>query len=434
MLNKFKQMFEIKELRDKFIFTAIILLIYRIGAHIPIPGIDTRELANFFSTQANTLFDLYNMFAGGAFKKATIFALGIMPYISASIIMQLLGAIYEPVKKIQMQGAEGRKTIVQWTRYLTVGLALIQAFGISIFLNSIQEFNIILISPAFFTFIAVVTLTAGTILIMWLGERITEKGVGNGISILIFIGIIVEMPMGIMNEINKVVIGVTSPLVILAVAGFVVLSTMAIVMLTLGIRKIPIQTAKRVVGNKTMGGQNSYLPIRVNSVGVIPIIFASSFLFIPNTIASFFPNNQFIQTLSSYFVPGRLVYVLIFGFMIIFFTYIYTAIQFNPNDIAENLRKQGAFIPGYRAGQWTAEYLDKVLSRLTLPGAIFLTLVAVIPDIVAQSLNLAFYLGGTTLLIAVGVALDTAQQVEGHLLMRQYDGFMSSGKLRSRRG
>ena len=434
MLNKFQQMFEIKELRDKFIFTALILLIYRVGAHIPIPGINAKELANYFATQGNSMLDLYNMFSGGAFKKATVFALGIMPYISASIVMQLLGAVYAPIKKLQMEGAEGRKTITQWTRYGTVGLSIIQAFGISIFLRSIKDFDILMINPVFFTVVAVITLTTGTLIIMWLGERITEKGIGNGISILIFVGIIARFPTAIYQEVKKVAMGVTSPFVMLAVAVFLVGITMFVVMLTLGVRKIPIHSQKRVVGNKVTGGQNTYLPIKVNSVGVLPIIFASSFLIVPQTLGSFFPNVEAVQSMVSYFSPGSFVYMLGFSLLIIFFTYLYTAIQFNPYDIAENLRKQGAFIPGYRAGQWTAEYLDKVLSRLTLPGSMALAAVAIVPQIVAYGLNLSFFMGGTTLLIAVGVSLDTAQQVEGFLLMKHYDGIMSSGKIRGRRG
>ncbi len=434
MLNKFQQMLEIKELRDKFIFTALILLLYRVGAHIPIPGINAQGLASYFASQGNSMLDLYNMFSGGAFKKATIFALGIMPYISASIVIQILGAVYAPIKKIQMDGAEGRKRITQWTRYGTVGLSMIQAFGISIFLRSIKDFDILMINPVFFTVVSVVILTTGTLIIMWLGERITEKGIGNGISILIFIGIIAEFPASIYQEIKKVAMGVTSPFVILAVIAFLILITAFVVVLTLGVRKIPIQSQKRVVGNKVTGGQNTYLPIKVNSVGVMPIIFASSFLVIPQTIASFFPNVEGVQNAVSYMAPGSFVYMAGYSVLIIFFTYLYTAIQFNPYDIAENLRKQGAFIPGHRAGEWTADYLDKVLSRLTLPGSMALAAVAIIPEVIAYGLNLSFFMGGTTLLIAVGVSLDTAQQVEGFLLMRHYDGLMSSGKIRGRRG
>jgi len=433
VISKLKTIWEIKELRDRILFTFFIILIYRIGAHIPIPGINTRELANYFMSKSNTLFDLYNMFAGGAFKKATIFALGIMPYISASIIMQLLGVIYEPIKRLQNEGMEGRKQIIQYTRYGTIFLSSLQALGISIFLTSIKDFNIILINRVFFTIVAVVVLTTGTVILMWFGERITEKGIGNGISLLIFLGIISRLPAAVIQEIKKWTVGATSTLGIFGVLVFIVLTTAAVVYLTLGTRKIPIQTTKRIIGNKIMGGQTTYLPIRVNSVGVIAIIFASSFLFVPNTIASFFPNVEPIQVLASYFRPGNWVYTIIYTFLIIIFMYLYTAIQFNPYDIAENLRKQGAFIPGYRAGKWTAEYLDKVLTRLTLPASIFIALVAIIPDYISYKMNWGFYLGGTTLLIVVGVALDVAQQIEGHLLMHQYDGLMGSTRIRGRR-
>jgi len=437
VLETFKNIFKIPELRKKVLFTLGILFVYRLGGHVPTPGIDPIALKEFFNESQNTLFGMYDMFVGGAFKKVTVFALGIMPYISASIIIQLLGAVFPYFHKLQREGAEGRQKITQYTRYGTVLLSAIQAFGIAVFLESIQTKTgqgVVLFPGIGFKLLTMLILTTGTIFIMWLGEQINNRGIGNGISLIIFIGIIAGLPAAITAEIQAFSAGTRSLFAILLILAIVFGMVAFIVLVSQGIRKIPIQTPKRVIGRKVYGGQTSHLPLRVNTAGVIPVIFASSVMFVPNTIAQFFPNVEFVQSFQQWFVPGEWAYNIFYGLLIVFFTYFYTAIIFNPIDISDNLKKSGGFIPGIRPGKHTAEFLDKILTRITLPGAFFLAFISIVPFVIISAFNVSFFLGGTSVLIVVGVALDTINQLESHLMMRNYDGFLKKGKIRGRKG
>ncbi|MCI0511882.1 preprotein translocase subunit SecY [candidate division KSB1 bacterium] len=443
MLKSFQSIFKIPELRRRILFTLGILVVYRLGGHVPVPGIYGPDLFKYFSTvTGGGLLDLYDMFAGGAFKNATVFALGIMPYISASIIIQLLGAVVPYFQKLQREGEEGRKKINQLTRYGTVLVAALQAFGIAKMLmsldNSRADLNIVILSNFEFFFLTIITLSCGTIFLMWLGEQITERGLGNGISLIIFIGIVVRLPNAVINEIRQVSIGMRPYIVEVILLLVMVLTVAAVVLLTQGTRKIPVQYAKRVIGRKIYGGQSTHIPLRVNTAGVMPIIFAQSIMFLPQTITQFFPKSELMQTFASYFDVTSVVYWIVYSVMIIFFTYFYTAIAFNPVDVADNMRKSGGFIPGVRAGKKTSEYIDNILTKITLPGSIFLALIAIFPYLVSKVTGVGYdfssFFGGTSLLIVVGVALDTLQQIESHLLMRHYDGFMKKGKLRGRRG
>ncbi len=436
MFETFKNIFKIPELRRKVLFTLGILIVYRLGGHVPTPGIDPIALGEFFKDSQNTLFGMVDMFSGGAFKKVTVFALGIMPYISASIIIQLLGTVFPYFHKLQREGQEGRQKITQYTRYGTVLLSAIQAFGIAVFLESIQTKTgrgVVLFPGMGFKILTCVILTTGTMFIMWLGEQINSKGIGNGISLIIFIGIVAALPGAVVSEIQALMAGTRSLLgemvVIVIVFGMVAF----IVLVSQGLRKIPIQTPKRIIGRKVYGGQNSSLPLRVNTAGVIPIIFASSIMFVPATVAQFLPNVEFMQNFAQMFGPSHWLYNVFYGLFIIFFTYFYTAIIFNPIDIADNLKKSGGFIPGIRPGKHTAEFLDKILTRITLPGALFLAFISIVPFAFIGSMNVSFFMGGTSVLIVVGVALDTIQQLESHLMMRHYDGFMKKGRIRGRR-
>lgn len=435
MLGSFKNIFKIHELRTRIIFTLAILIVYRIGGHIPTPGIDAQALGEFFQTASGSLFGMYDMFVGGAFSKATIFSLGIMPYISASIIFQLLGAVIPYFQKLQKEGEEGRRKITQYTRYGTVLIASLQAFGTAVFLESITTSSGASVVPypgIGFKLLTMLTFTSGTIFIMWLGEKITERGIGNGISLIIFIGIIARFPQGVMDEARMVLGGQRSIIVELIILVFMVAIIASIVLVTRAQRKVPVQYAKRVVGRKVYGGMSTHIPLSVNTAGVIPIIFAQSIMFAPTTLTSFFPNSEFMQMVASWFDPGAILYSLAYGLMIVFFAYFYTAIVFNPIDLADNMKKQGGFIPGIRPGQKTAEYIDYILTRITLPGALFFALIAVLPYVLIRKIGVTFYFGGTGLLIVVGVALDTLQQIESHLLMRHYDGFMKKGKMKGR--
>ena len=437
MIETFKNVFKIPELRRRIGYTLALLVVYRIGGHIPTPGIDTAALADFFRESKSTLFGMYDMFVGGAFQKATIFALGIMPYISASIIIQLLGAIWEPIRQLQKEGQEGRQKITQYTRYGTVVLALIQSMAISVFLQNIRTSSgqsVVLPNMVGITFklITMITMVSGTIFIMWLGEQITNRGIGNGISLIIFIGIVARIPSAVLREWAAVVSRTRS---IFAEAFILVVifgMTAFIVWMTQAQRKIPIQTPKKIVGRKVYGGQASFLPLRVNTAGVIPVIFASSIMMAPNTIVSFFPNNEIMETIRNWLSPGKPVYSISYGLLIIFFTYFYTAIIFNPVDIAENLKKSGGFIPGLRPGRRTSEFLDNVLARITFPGACFLAFISIVPFLLIGTMNVQFYFGGTSVLIVIGVALDTIQQLESHLMVRHYDGFLKKSKIRGR--
>lgn len=439
MLDTFRNCLKIPELRKKIGFTIFMIFIYRVGGHIPTPGINPNILAEFFNQAQNNLFGMWDMFVGGSLKKATIFALGIMPYISASIIIQLFGTVFPYFHKLQREGAEGRKKITQLTRYGTVVLALVQAIGISIFLQSITspstgEFAVI---PAIygwkFMFVTAISLVTGTIFIMWLGEQITNNGLGNGISIIICIGIVARLPDAVLGEIQQIQAGTRHVFVELMVLAIIIAMTAFIIMMYQATRRIPIQTPKKVVGTKMYAGQNTVLPLRINMAGVIPIIFASSLMMMPSMITGFFPNSSAMETIGALFRPGNAVYSVFFALVIIFFTYFYTAIIFNPVDIADNLKRSGGFIPGIRPGKKTAEYLENVLTRITLPGSIFLAFIAIVPFLLIGGLNISFYFGGTSVLIVVGVSLDTLQQLESHLQNRNYDGFMKRGSLRGRR-
>ena len=443
MIDRIRNIFNIPELRKRILFTLGILLVVRIGAHIPIPGVDGEALGAAIQNFQNTLFGLYDLFAGGAFSRATLFALGIMPYISASIIIQLMGAVVPYFQRLQKEGEEGRKKITQLTRYGTVLISTMQAYGISIFLGSMTstiQGAVVPVVPnpgIVFTFTAIVSLVTGTMLMMWLGERITERGIGNGISLIIMVGIMSRFPNVIITEVVYVQEGLRGLLgeIILIAIMFVIVG--CVVLLTQGTRKIPVQYAKRVVGRKIYGGQATHIPMKVNTAGVMPIIFAQSIMFIPTTIATFFTNNEFFQSMMRWFSFDHPFYWFVFGTMIIFFTYFYTAIAFDPVQVSTTMKQQGGFIPGVRPGKKTAEFIDNILTRVTLPGSFSLAFIAIFPYILMQIMdidfNLASFFGGTSLLIVVGVGLDTIQQIESHLMMRHYDGFLSKGRIRGRR-
>ena len=443
MIDRIRNIFNIPELRKRILFTLGILLVVRIGAHIPIPGIDGEALGAAIQNFQNTLFGLYDLFAGGAFSRATLFALGIMPYISASIIIQLMGAVVPYFQRLQREGEEGRKKITQLTRYGTVLISTMQAYGISIFLGSMTstiQGAVVPVVPnpgIVFTFTAIVSLVTGTMLMMWLGERITERGIGNGISLIIMVGIMSRFPSVIITEVVYVQEGLRGLLgeIILIAIMFVIVG--CVVLLTQGTRKIPVQYAKRVVGRKIYGGQSTHIPMKVNTAGVMPIIFAQSIMFIPTTVATFFTNNEFFQSMMRWFSFDHPFYWFVFGTMIIFFTYFYTAIAFDPVQVSTTMKQQGGFIPGVRPGKKTAEFIDNILTRVTLPGSFSLAFIAIFPYILMQIMdidfNLASFFGGTSLLIVVGVGLDTIQQIESHLMMRHYDGFLSKGRIRGRR-
>ncbi len=434
--ESFRNIFKIQELRTRILFTAALLIVVRIGAHITLPGVDAVLLAQAVKNQEqNTLFGLYDLFVGGAFQNAALFALGIMPYISSSIILQLLGAVVPYFQKLSKEGEEGRRKLTQLTRYGTVLIAALQAWGVSVRLVNLQIGDVPIVPYEVqgigFTLSTVIYLTAGTIFVMWLGEQITERGIGNGISLIIFIGIIARFPHSIVDQFlvsQNIIVG-------LVLVGLMVAIMAAVVLVTQGTRRIPVQYAKRVVGRKVYGGVTQYIPMRVNTAGVMPIIFAQSIMFIPQTIATFFPNSEWMQEMAGYFQYDSFTYSFLYALMIIFFTYFYTAIAFNPKDVSENMQKQGGFIPGIRPGKHTADYIDNILTKITLPGSIFLAIIAILPAFMSRfnvTPSFAQFFGGTSLLIMVGVALDTLQQLESHLLMRHYDGFMKSGKLKGR--
>jgi preprotein translocase subunit SecY len=408
--------------------------VYRLGAYVTLPGIDASRLASINATSdPNDIFGFFDLFVGGAFSQAGIFALGIMPYITASIIIQLMGAVVPYFQKLQREGEEGRRKITQLTRYGTVGITALQAIGYSTYLLYGATSEAILIGSTFFMVTTVLALTAGTVFVMWLGERITENGIGNGISLIIMIGIVAYLPNALINEFQLS----GNLFIFLMEIGVFALVTAGVVLVTQGMRRVPVQYAKRVVGRKVYGGTTQYLPIRVNAAGVMPIIFAQSIMFVPATIASFFPDSPAMQQFGAWFsdISGW-GYSSVFFFICVFFTYFYTAIAVNPKEMADTMKRQGGFIPGIRPGKQTSEFLDNILTRITLPGAIFLGFVAILPAFAMKAgvtTGFAMFFGGTSLLILVGVTLDTLQQIESHLLMRHYDGFMKSGKIRGRR-
>ena len=443
MIEKIRNIINIPELRMRILFTLGILIVVRMGAHIPIPGIDGEALGAAIQNFQNTLFGLYDLFSGGAFQKATLFALGIMPYISASIIIQLMGAVVPYFQRLQKEGEDGRKKITQITRYGTVLISTLQAYGVAIFLESMTasvQGGVLQVvpNPGFlFRFTSIISLVTGTILMMWMGERITERGIGNGISLIIMVGIVSSFPNVILSEITYIQQGIRGILYEVILIGVMFVIVGFVVLLTQGTRKIPVQYAKRVVGRKIYGGQSTHIPMKVNTAGVMPIIFAQSVMFIPTTVATFFSESEFMQNVMRWFSFDHPFYWCVFGLMIIFFTYFYTAIAFDPVQVSTTMKQQGGFIPGVRPGKKTAEFIDNILTRVTLPGSIFLAFIAIFPYILMNAMDvgydLASFFGGTSLLIIVGVALDTLQQIESHLMMRHYDGFLSKGRIRGRR-
>jgi preprotein translocase subunit SecY len=461
MLDSIRNIFSIPDLRKRVIFTLLLLAVYRIGAQIPSPGISAPALEEFWQMQRGTILGFVDLFTGRSMSRMTIFALGIMPYISASIILQLLQVVWPYLERLSKEGELGRKKITQYTRYGTIGICLIQSFGISIFLESLTSpvSNLPIVpNPGWgFRLLTILTMTTGTVFIMWLGEQISERGIGNGISLIIFAGIVVSLPSGIQSVLAGLRTGDMSPLRMIFLLALMLAVIVVIVFVERGQRRIPVSYAKRVVGRKIYGGQSTHLPLRVNTGGVIPIIFAASIVTIPSTVAQMI-KVPFIQNLAMQFGMGMPLYNLLYIASIIFFTYFYVSIIFNPTDVADNLRKYGGFIPGIRPGKNTSDFIDGVLSRITLIGAIYLAAVAVLPEFMitgfkvsalpfvgdfldanlprwfTQGLNVQFYFGGTSILIVVGVAMDTMQQVEAQLVMRHYDGFMRRGRLRGRRG
>jgi preprotein translocase subunit SecY len=435
VIEGFQNAFRIPELKKRILFTLALLAVYRVGAHIPTPGIDSQALAAFFQQTQGTLLGFFDMFSGGALSRLTIFALGIMPYISASIILELLTVVVPYLEKLKKEGEQGRKKITQYARYGTIVLSAVQGLGISLGLESMQSPTEALVVPDpgwSFRLMTVLTLTAGTAFIMWLGEQITERGIGNGISLIIFAGIVARLPSAIVNTFRLMETGELNLLLMIFLLGLMLAVVAAIVFMEAGHRKIPIQYAKRVVGRRMYGGQSTHLPLKLNTSGVIPPIFASSIISFPLTIATF-THHPWLEWVSNALAPATPLYTLANVVMIFFFCYFYTAIIFNPMDVAENMKKYGGFIPGMRPGKRTAEYIDRTLTRLTFVGAIYLSFVVILPDYMIRYLNVPFYFGGTGLLIVVGVAMDTMQQIESHLVMRHYESFLKKGRLRGRR-
>jgi preprotein translocase subunit SecY len=425
----------IPELRRRLGFTLMMLAVYRIGVAIPTPGVNGQAMSDYFAAASGTALDMVNLFSGGALERFSIFALGIMPYISASIILQLMTLVVPYLEQLKKEGEQGQKKITQYTRYGTVLLALIQGLFISIGLEQIQTPNggqVVSHGGWDFRLMTMLTLTAGTSFIMWIGEQISERGVGNGISLIIFAGIVASLPSAMVTTFSYVRQGELGPLQLIVLAIIMALTIAAIIFIERGQRRIPIQYAKRVVGRKMYGGQSTHLPLKVNTAGVIPPIFASSLLIFPATIAQF-ATVPFVQNIADYLNPGGLTYNLVYVTGIIFFCYFYTAIVFNPQDVAENLQKFGGFIPGIRPGKRTAEYIDRILTRLTLGGAIYVSLICVLPTVLIARFNVPFFFGGTALLIVVSVAIDTVSQMQAHLIQRNYEGFMKKGKVRGRR-
>ena len=432
MANPIPNLFRAPELKNKILFTLLIMLVYRIGSHITVPGVNVPALQAITAQFSQTFLGVYDLFVGGGISRATIFALGIMPYISASIMFQLLAAVFPTIEKLQKEGEQGRKKLTQWTRYTTVVLCMVQAFGYASFLQSMGQG--VVNAPGFgFVFNTVVVLTVGGVFVMWMGEQITERGVGNGMSLMIFFSIIQGFPQTVLTTGESVASGETSLFGLIVIIAAMVGITAGVVAMTMAARKIPIQIPRKVVGRgRIREGQKSHIPLRINSAGVMPIIFALSFMAVPGTLAAF-SSVGFVEDLANAFQPQTWPYYITYAALIIFFTYFYTAIIFNPVDLAENLKKQGAFIPGVKPGARTAQYIDRILTRVTLPGSMYLAAIALVPSIMlgyTDNQSLAF--GGTSLLIVVGVGLDTVQQAQQQLLLRHYDGFMKKGRVKMR--
>jgi preprotein translocase subunit SecY len=435
LIGSLQNITRIPELRKRILVTAGFLVVYRLGAHVPTPGIDTPALSAFFAQQSGTLFGMIDMFSGGALQRLSVFSLGIMPYISASIILQLLTVVVPYLERLSKEGELGRKKINQYSRYGTVLLSVIQSLGIAIGIEAMKVASgaSVVYHPGWsFRLLTVLTLTSGTLFIMWIGEQITERGIGNGISLIIFAGIVARMPSAIIRTARLVKAGELSLFVLIFLIALMVLVVAIIVYFERAHRRIPIQYARRVVGRRVYGGQSTHLPLKVNTAGVIPPIFASSILLFPATLANFIPHPA-TQNISTLLTPGRAIYELLYIVFIIFFCYFYTAVTFNPVDVADNVKKYGGYIPGIRPGKRTAEYIDLVLTRITLGGALYVAAICVLPSILINRFNVPFYFGGTALLIVVGVAMDTVQQIETHLLSRHYEGFLKKGKVRARR-
>ena len=461
MVQALKNIMNVPDLRGRVLFTFAMLAVYRIGGHIPTPGIDAAALQRWFAQQQQGVLGFVDLFSGGFFSQLTIFALGIMPYITASIILQLLTVVWPYLEKLSKEGEAGRKKITQYTRYGTVVLSVIQSFGIALMLKNASggPSGQIVLNPGWgFYAMTILTLTTGTAFIMWLGEQISERGIGNGISLIIYAGIVVGLPGAVANTITDVSTGSLSPIAVLLLLAMMVVVVAAIVFVERAQRRIPIQYARRVVGRRVYGGASTYLPLRVNTGGVIPVIFASSMLAIPMTLGSFFPDAQWLQNGLRQFEYATPLYDLSYFLLIIFFCFFYVSIIFNPMDQADNMKKYGGFVPGIRPGKRTADYIDRILTRLTFGGAIYLGLVSllpmfltdglrvgmlpgigpaldgVLPRFLTQGLNVKFFFGGTALLIVVGVAMDTVQQIESQLIMRHYEGFLKGTRMRGRRG
>ena len=444
MIQAFRNALKIPELRQRLFFTALLLFVYRIGAHITLPGIDDAALANWFNQQleaseaGKNIIGFINLFSGGAFKQMSIFALGIQPYISASIAMQLLAVVIPSLEKLSKEDG-GRKKITQYTRYGTVILSVVQGLAITTMLKSWGEGDSIVTNASIgWTLLVVITLMAGTAFVMWLGEQITEKGIGQGISIIITAGIVAAAPSGVQRLFADLMAGRVGLPQVAVLILLTVVAIMGTVFITLSVRRIPVQYAKRVVGRKVFGGQTTHIPLRVNIAGMIPIIFAVTLMQFPGIVFGFLrrlmPDSSWINGVQVWFGPTRPLYYIVYSSLIIGFTYFYTAVQINPVDMADNLRKHGGFIPGVRPGKRTAEYINNILTRITLPGAVFLAAIAVIPMIFQQWLKIGTMVQGASLLIVVGVALDTMNQIESYLTTRHYDGFLREGRMRSRRG
>ncbi len=428
----FGNIFKIPELKKRIVFTLLLLIVYRLGVHVSVPGIDTMALASFFARAKGSLLGLFDMFSGGALEKLSVFALGIMPYISSSIILQLLTVVIPHLERLSKEGEQGRKKITQYTRYGTVILSIIQGFGISVGLESMSSPGgaPVVLNPGWeFRLMTVLTLTAGTAFIMWLGEQITERGIGNGISLIIFAGIVARVPSAITNMFRLISTGEQGVFSALILILLMIVVIGVIIFVEQGQRRIPVQYAKRVVGRRMYGGQSTHLPLKINTSGVIPPIFASSIIMFPATLANFI-KISWMQQIAAAMRPGNIVYELLFVGFIFFFCYFYTAVTFNPVDVADNMKKHGGYIPGIRPGKRTAEFIDKVLTRITLGGAIYVSAVCVLPSILISRFNVPFYFGGTALLIVVGVAIDTVSQIESHMLSRHYEGFLKKGGAR----
>lgn len=431
-IDNIRNIFKIPELKNRILFTLMVLFVYRVGAHIPTPGINGEALSRFLLERGGALMGFFDMFSGGALSKVTILALGIMPYISASIIFQLLTVVIPAIGKLAKEGEAGRKKIVKYTRYGTVVIAAIQSFGIAVGLEGMAGGEFIQNPGWGFRLMTMITLTSGTVFLMWLGEQITERGIGNGISMIIFAGIVAQFPTAVISTFGLVRTGELSVFLVLLLLVLMVGVICGIIFIERGQRKIPVQYAKRMIGTKIYGGQSTHLPLKINTSGVIPPIFASSIIMFPATIVGFI-SIPWVQSLAKELSPGNALYSVLFVSLIFFFSYFYTAVIFNPVDVAENLQKHGGFIPGIRPGPKTSEYIYRVLTRLTFVGAVYLSIVCILPELLIKQFNVPFYFGGTSLLIAVGVSLDTVSQIESHLITRSYDGFLKKGRIKGRR-